>query len=273
MSTKAAFLTAMGGALMPVGQRVEFVRSSGNILTASAHGFETGAGPYKIMTNNADAPSGITVAKHAETFMTGATLIATDVFEVNGKDYTLIATPADDGDVDVGGNDTKTLANLAAAINMDADAAATTFDLDTVRNDAVRAVLTDIDVITIRAKTLDASVGNAITCSSVDATMTVDNATLQNGADGTDYYIIRLTADTFSLATSRANAVAGTAVALADAGTGVHWLQPTAQTLADALEDVVTNVLTYPGARSNDATFNIAKFWRAAIDGVAADRI
>jgi len=42
--------------------------------------------------------------------------------------------------------------------------------------------------------------------------------------------------------------------------------------LADALEDVLLNVLTATGARTQDATFNIAKFWRAAIDGVHSDR-
>lgn len=38
----------------------------------------------------------------------------------------------------------------------------------------------------------------------------------------TDYYVIRVDADTFQLATSRANAFAGTAVAFTDDGTGTH---------------------------------------------------
>ncbi|MCK5612912.1 hypothetical protein KAR91_64155 [Candidatus Pacearchaeota archaeon] len=272
MSTKALFITALGGSEMPVGPVKEFVRSSGDILTSAGHGLETGAGPFKVMTTNADAPSGLTVAKHAETFMTGTTMIATDVLEVAGKDYTLIATPAADGDVDVGGSDAKTLANLAAAINLDIDAGATTYDPATVSNPTVKALVTDADILTIQARTLDAAIGNAITASSVDATMVVDNATLQNGASGTDYYIIRLDDNTFSVATSKALAEAGTAVTLADAGTGVHTLVSTSDSLAEALEDVLTNVLTYTGARTMDAAFNIAKFWRAAIDGVASDR-
>jgi hypothetical protein len=120
----------------------------------------------------------------------------------------------------------------------------------------------------VTAKTLDATVGNAIAVSSPDATLTWDNATLENGVSGTDYYVIALTADTFSLATSKANAIAGTAVALSDAGTGVHTLVSTT-TLAEALDDVVTNFLTYPGARVLPAASNIANFWQAAIDGVA----
>lgn len=275
MSTKALFITAMG-VLRPLPARPTFVRSSGNILTApAAHGLETGAGPYKVMNTNVDAPSGLTVAKYAQTFMTGVSMIATDVFEAAGKDYTLIATPAADGDVDVGANDSKTMANLASAINMEGavDAAATTFDEAMTANPTVRAFVTDINVLTVQARTLDASVGNAITASSVDSTMTVDNATLENGADGTDYWIIRLSDTTYSLATTKALALAGTAVALADAGTGINFLQATSETLAEALEDVLLQVLTYPGARSNLQERNVAKFWRAAIDGVASDRV
>lgn len=45
----------------------------------------------------------------------------------------------------------------------------------------------------------------------------------------TDYYVIRVTDSTFKLATSYANAVAGTAINITDAGTGTHtssWLLP-----------------------------------------------
>lgn len=278
MTTKALFQTAFGGAKAPFGPVMEFTRTSGDILTATAHGLLTGAGPYKVMTNNADAPSGIVVAKHAETFMTGTSMIATDVLIVAGKSYTLIATPADDGDVDVGATDAESAMNLAHAINQDIDAAATTYDLDTVTNPTVKAVVESSGaagaaaVLTIQAQTLDATVGNAIAVSSVDATMVVDNATLENGADGTDYFIIRLDANTFSVATTKVLAVAGTAVTLADAGTGVHTLVQTVDTLAESLDDVLLNFLTATGARVLPAADNIANFWQAAIDGVAVHR-
>ena len=48
-------------------------------------------------------------------------------------------------------------------------------------------------------------------------------------ATATDYYVIRLSDTTFSLATSYANAIAGTAINITDAGTGTHtitWLLP-----------------------------------------------
>lgn len=49
-------------------------------------------------------------------------------------------------------------------------------------------------------------------------------------ATGTDYWLIRLDANTFSFATSLANALAGTAITTNDAGTGVHTVSDTADT-------------------------------------------
>lgn len=48
-------------------------------------------------------------------------------------------------------------------------------------------------------------------------------------ATGTDYYVIKVTDSTFKLATSYANAIAGTQIDITDAGTGTHtitWLLP-----------------------------------------------
>lgn len=48
-------------------------------------------------------------------------------------------------------------------------------------------------------------------------------------ATATDYYVIRVSDTTFKLATSHANAIAGTAINITDAGTGTHtitWLLP-----------------------------------------------
>lgn len=269
MTTKTAFITAMGGSLIPMGSKKTFVRSSGNILTATGHGLETGAGPFKIMTAINDAPSGITVAKHARTFVVGNAVIAGDVLVAAGKSYTVTAIPAADGDVDLGANWPITMANFGAAINQDQDAGSTTYHEDTVSNDSIKAGLTADVRLDVVAKTLDAAIGNAITLASPDATLVVDNPTLENGASGTDYFIIRLDNDTFSIATSKVNALAGTAVTLTDDGTGIHKLVSTVQTLADALEDVVTNRLTYKGTRTLPADFNIASFWAAAINGTS----
>lgn len=276
MSTKALFMTSLVDPLTPLGPSREFTRSAADVITLTAHGLETGAGPYKVVTNIADVPAGLTAAVPASTFMTASTIITTDVITIDGKAYTFETIPADDGDVDVGASDVLSLTNLAAAINQDTlfspDAGVTRYDLDTVGNPNVFAVVTTATRIDFFARTLDAVLGNAIAVVSSDGTMVVNNATLENGVEGTDYFIIRLTNDTFSLALTKAAALAGTVVAITDAGTGIHRLVPIVETLANALEDVVLNVLTANGARVNDATFNTAKFWRAAIDGVHSDR-
>lgn len=254
---------------MPLGLLpLSFVRSSGDILTAASHGFDTGAGPFKIMNTANDPPSGLTGARRASTFATGSTVVATDEIVIDGKTYTFIATPASDGDVDVGANDTKSMSNLAAAINQVIDAGVTTYDEATVPNPNIFAEQTDLAVVTIFARTLDAAVANAIAVTSAD--LAVDNATLENGVDGTDYWLINLTANTFSLATTKALALAGTAVALADAGTGINRLILTATSLGEALEEVM-NALTHPGARTLPKEFNERRFWQGAIDGMAHD--
>jgi hypothetical protein len=53
--------------------------------------------------------------------------------------------------------------------------------------------------------------------------------TLPDGlATTTDYFVIALTANTYSLAASYADALAGTAIDILDAGTGTHTFTPTA---------------------------------------------
>ncbi len=274
MTTKALFIAAKGGALLPFGPKVTFTADADDTCIASGHDLQTGAGPFKVMNNVADAPDGLVEAVHSSSFYTATSPVATDVVTINGKAYTFIATPAADGDVDVGAATTvgtaKSMINLAAAINRDILAAAGTYDLDTARNDDVKAVLTDVaatTVLRIVARTLDSVLGDAITLTSDDGTIVADNATLENGASGTDYWIIRIDANTFSLATSKALAEAGTAVDILDAGTGVTTLVSTVQTVADAADEVIANYLTKPGSRVIDPTYNIQKFWMAMING------
>lgn len=275
MTTKALFITAMGGPKMPIGPAREFVRSSGDILTATAHGLETGAGPFKILNSNADAPSGLVAALASTGTLTGVSVIDSDVAVVDGKTYTFIATPAADGDVDVTAVDAHTMANLAQAITQRQPAGSTTYDPATVKNPNVEAEVTSMGgsgasaVLTITAKVLDATLGDAIDIASIDSTITASGATLASGVDGTDYFIIKLTDDTFSLATTRVLAEAGTAVTLADAGTGVNVLQGTVDCFAESMEDVLLKFLTHNGMRSYSAEFNIAKFWETMIVGSA----
>lgn len=270
MSTKAAFMTAMGGAKIPFGPVKEFTRSSGNVLTVTGHGLDTGAGPYKVLTSNGDAPAGLVAAVRASGTLTASTVIATDRADVDGKEYTFQASPSVNGDVDLGGSDVESMSNLAHAVNSTPNAGSSTYDPATTGGNRRVLAVADGSVLTVFAQTLDASIGNTIPIASPDVTITASGATLASGVDGTDYFVIRLTEDTFSLATSRANALAGTAQAVTDAGSGVHTLVPTVETLAAALEDVVNNTLTGKGSRVLPADFNQGRFWQAAIDGVAA---
>ena len=122
----------------------------------------------------------------------------------------------------------------------------------------------------VQAVSLDAAIGNAIPIAKTAAgAWAADAVLLSGGVSGTDYYAIRLTDDTFSLATSRELANAGTAVAITTAGTGTHTLLGTASSLANSLERVLLDVLTHPGMRTMPAEVNIAKFWESAIEGVA----
>lgn len=271
MTTKALFETAFGGAKAPFGPVAEFTRTSGNILTATAHGLLTGAGPYKVKTTNADPPSGITAAVHSNLAYTPATDIQDETVTIDGKVYTWRDVPSADGQVDVNAADATAAENLAAAINLGAGAS-TAYGVSMTGNPNVEAVAAGA-VVTVSAKTLDATIGDAIVVAEAAAGAWAGGATaLDNGADGVDYFIIRLDANTFSIALTKAAAIAGTVVALADAGTGVHTLVQTVDTLAESLEDVLLNFLTATGARVFPAADNIANFWQAAIDGVAVHR-
>ncbi len=268
MTTKALFIADVG-ALVPISKpRVEFIRSSGNILTATAHGLTTGAGPFKVMTTNADAPSGITVAVHSNLAYTPATDIEDETVTIDAKVYTWRDSPTTDGQVDVNAADATAAENLATAINL-GPGAGSLYGVAMTGNPNVTAAAAGA-VCTVSAKTLDASVGDAIAVSEAAAGAWAGAGTvLANGADGTDYFIIRLDANTFSVATTKALATAGTAVTLADAGTGVHQLVWTIETLAEALDDVLLNFLTATGMRVLPAADNIATFWQTAIDGTA----
>lgn len=269
MTTQALFMTRLGGPKMPIGPVKEFVRSSGNILTATAHGYQTGAGPFKVQTTNADAPSGLVVAVQSSLAYTPATDVEDETVTIAGKVYTWKNAPGNtNGTVDVNADDDIAAENLCQAINLGAGAG-TAYGRDMTGNPTVEATVAS-SVVTVRAKVLDATIGDAIAVAEAAAGAWAGGGVLlANGADGTDYYVIRLTADTFSLATSKALAIAGTAQALADAGTGVHTMVTTVETLADALNDVLVNFLTHTGARVYPAAQNIANFWQAGIDGVA----
>lgn len=62
------------------------------------------------------------------------------------------------------------------------------------------------------------------------AALTTSAADLPAGLSATNYWVIKIDANTIKLATSAANALAGTAVNFTDSGTGTHTLTPAAIT-------------------------------------------
>jgi hypothetical protein len=75
----------------------------------------------------------------------------------------------------------------------------------------------------------------------------------------TDYWIIRSDADTIQLATSKANADAGTAVALADDGTGTHKLVNKPVYICPLF---VKEIKVYSGSGGGDITLHDAESGR-----------
>lgn len=71
----------------------------------------------------------------------------------------------------------------------------------------------------------------------------------------TNYYIIDIDACTYKVGSSRANAIAGTAVAIADAGSGCHTFTPTTTSCTAATNGTVTFHASVDG--SNYATANL----------------
>lgn len=143
----------------------------------------------------------------------------------------------------------------AYKINVEGDGVTTTAASITSAASATAAKIHDALVTALNAVVGKNYTAAFAACTAPDFTFTADNTDtctavahgLQTGdgpvrltttaADlplnlltGTDYWIIRLTADTFKLATSLALAFAGTAVDIADAGSGVHTVDITAST-------------------------------------------
>ncbi len=106
---------------------------------------------------------------------------------IAGKTYTAQATLTDsDGNFHIGANIAATVTNLLAAINLSnqgesAVGAGTDYAASMTRNASVHARLTSATVLTIVAHAPGAQ-GNHIPCTVGTSTVTLDNATLENGA-------------------------------------------------------------------------------------------
>lgn len=104
--------------------------------------------------------------------LTLASVVATNTCVINGVTFTAIASGATGNQFNVGGSDTATAENLAAAINASASA---------MVNQHVRATSSGA-VVTVSAKLAGVS-GNAITLAG-STNITASGARLESGSDG-----------------------------------------------------------------------------------------
>jgi len=114
---------------------------------------------------------------------------------------------------------------LTAYIATDSDNAGKSYDIPTVHLDktfAASAVNTTAETITIASHTL--VTGNPVTYQE-------GSSAVAGLTDNTVYYVIRVDDDTIKLATSNANANAGTAINLTSQGGGTHTLEVPTVTL------------------------------------------
>jgi hypothetical protein len=105
----------------------------------------------------------------------------TDTVTIGDQIYEFVTTPADANDVDVAGTRAASILNLIAAINLTGTAGATTYDVDTVINPYVSAVLSDTDEVTLTARVPGAQ-GNGVTTTTSETDIVFAAATLENGA-------------------------------------------------------------------------------------------
>lgn len=92
--------------------------------------------------------------------LTLASVVNTNAIVVGERTYTFVTTPAAAGDIDVGGTDTATAANLVLAINGTGTPGATTYFAGTAQPDAVTASSSGA-VVTVVSK-IAGGAGNAI---------------------------------------------------------------------------------------------------------------
>lgn len=273
MGTKSDFITALGGATTVIGTAKTFTTTfAANTLTVTAHGRETGDGPIRI-SSTGQLPTGLRPFKATNglTFTPGT--IADDVVEVGGVYYQFAADPTTgtpDGSVgtpylvDVGGDDEASLANLLAAINASGTGGVTYSEEISSAHATVEATASDATSVTLRAR-IAGTDGNALTLSVTgDDGIAADAATFSGGLAALDYYAIKVDDNTLQLSLTDG----GSAVTFSDDGTGTHSIGGTAQGLADALELIVLNRLTYPGNRVMEKTEGISRLWDTLVDAL-----
>ncbi len=190
-----------------------------DIITAVDHGLETGDGPLQLTTGTT-LPAGLS--------------LATDywVIKLSDDTFSLASTLA--------------LALAGTAVNVTDDGTGVHTAHDTATTERVVTGLAgafrgtpDGEPLVYADKVFTAANGTEIFTASTHGLLTGDGPLqVSNGGGGlptglsaaTDYWVIKIDANTFYLATSRANAIAGTHLSISGDGTGTQTLSDTVYT-------------------------------------------
>lgn len=186
MATKADFLTAMGGATTALGSLKTFTAAAGNLITMSSHGLGDFTGPVQFAPQGGGVlPGGLSA----------------------GVNYWLLASTA---------NAVQVITSAGAAVDL-TSVGSGTIDVDGAAvNEAFAAAQVNAtdDVLTLTAH------GAVTGYGPVRFALTGDASALPAGlAVSTDYWLIVTGVNTVKVATSFANAMAGTAIDITDTGT------------------------------------------------------
>lgn len=210
-------------------------------LTLTAHGAVTGYGPVRFaLTGDASAlPAPLAVLTDYWLIRVDANTVKVATSFANAMAGTAIDI------TDVGTDGTGGFTCIRAAVNDDFASTDVT--------------ITD-NVLTAASHGKDTGFG--------PVRLTTNGALPGGLATSTNYWMIVLSANTFRLATSKANALAGIAVEVQDAGSGTNQMRATVQTIADQMEQCLDEVLCFPGYREMPKDVNVNKFWVEAVQGV-----
>lgn len=161
---KAAFETPGTTAKYSIAQKII------SFLTSLSTGTELGA--VGSAPSIAISIEGQAVA--ASQTLTLSSVIATDAILINGVTFTCVASGATGDQFNVGADDGETADNLAAAINASATAL--------IDGYVTAAVTDDSPVVVTVSAAVKGIMGNSITISSADATITAGGTRLAGGA-------------------------------------------------------------------------------------------
>lgn len=214
--TAGAFRGSTAGVGLVVADKTFTAEADDETLTASAHGLLTGDGPVRVSNSGGGLPGGLAAA----------------------TDYWVIRLSA---------NTLKLASSLALALAGTSVLLSTDGTGTQTLSDKAQTFTAEADDDTLTASAHGLTTGHG------PVTVANGGGALPTGlAAATSYWVIRLTANTFKLATSFANAMAGTAIDITTDGTGT-------QTITGGTERIVSRDLS-----------DFARFTRSAAAGEVA---